>query len=116
MDRSTPIINQHVALVRLEKVDQSLAAIERIGEALIARLKLKVVNKVTHSFHPTGVTLAYILSESHLLIHTWPELGVVHVDLVTCVDRSRKEFEESLEIIFAEQEIESIEIKSVNFD
>ena len=28
-----------------------------------------------------------ILSESHLSAHTWPELGYVHLDVVTCVKR-----------------------------
>jgi S-adenosylmethionine decarboxylase len=27
-----------------------------------------------------------ILSESHLSAHTWPEIGYVHLDIVTCVE------------------------------
>jgi S-adenosylmethionine decarboxylase len=32
-----------------------------------------------------------ILSESHLSAHTWPELGYLHVDIVTCVRKLTEE-------------------------
>lgn len=115
-DQSIPTINQYVALIKLELVDESLNFIEELAGDLIADLDLKVVKKITHAFRPTGTTLAYILSESHLLIHTWPELGVIHIDLVTCSYRSEKEFESSLKAAFSEQKVKSIEIKIVNFD
>jgi len=111
-----PIINHFVALIKLEFVDESLGFIEKIAQELITALKLKVVKRIPHTFHPKGITLAFILSESHLLIHTWPELGLVHIDLVTCSYRSRKEFESSLKAVFSKQKVNSVEIKSVNFD
>ena len=103
-------------MVSINLSDTLLSSIEEIAEDLIADLNLNVVKKMTHAFHPAGTTLAYILSESHLLIHTWPELGMIHIDLVTCSYRSEREFENSLKAAFSEQNIKSIEIKSVNFD
>jgi len=82
-NQSIPTINQYSALISLDLPDESVGSVEKIDEDLIADLDLNVVKKITHAFHPKGTTLAYILSESHLLIHTWPELGVIHVDLVT---------------------------------
>ena len=35
-------------------------------------------------FSPHGVSGVVIISESHLAIHTWPELGYAAVDLFTC--------------------------------
>lgn len=35
-------------------------------------------------FEPTGVTGIFLLSESHLSIHTWPENGYVAIDLFSC--------------------------------
>ena len=114
-NQSIPTISHHVALIKLEFADESLDFIEEIAQDLITGLNLKVVKKISHTFHPKGTTLAFILSKSHLLIHTWPESGLIHVDLVTCSYQSKKEFESSLKAVFSEQKINSIEIKSVNF-
>ncbi len=37
-----------------------------------------------HQFEPQGVTGAVILAESHLAIHTWPEMGSVTLDVYVC--------------------------------
>ena len=39
----------------------------------------------SHVVFPNGaITLVFILAESHLAIHTWPEENLVAVDLFTC--------------------------------
>lgn len=43
-----------------------------------------IVQKCFHMFSPHGVSGVVIISESHLAIHTWPELGYAAVDLFTC--------------------------------
>ncbi|MDD3593388.1 MAG: adenosylmethionine decarboxylase [Candidatus Gastranaerophilales bacterium] len=43
-----------------------------------------VVQTCFHMFNPHGVSGVVIISESHLAIHTWPELGYAAVDLFTC--------------------------------
>ncbi|MCD5405622.1 MAG: adenosylmethionine decarboxylase [Desulfotomaculum sp.] len=42
---------------------------------------------VFHKFHPQGVSGVVVISESHLTIHTWPELGYAAVDVFTCGDK-----------------------------
>ncbi|MDI6690186.1 MAG: adenosylmethionine decarboxylase [Actinomycetota bacterium] len=42
-------------------------------------LELKV-----HQFSPHGITGVAMIAESHILIHTWPELGYAAVDVFTC--------------------------------
>lgn len=37
-----------------------------------------------HRFEPRGVAGVAVLAESHLSIHTWPEVGYVAADLYTC--------------------------------
>ena len=37
-----------------------------------------------HKFSPQGVSGVVVISESHLAIHTWPELGYAAVDIFTC--------------------------------
>ncbi len=39
-----------------------------------------------HKFSPQGVSGVVVISESHLTIHTWPELGYAAVDVFTCGD------------------------------
>lgn len=47
---------------------------------------LTIVSKSEKKFSPHGATLVYLLSESHLSIHTWPEHGKCCIDMFTCGD------------------------------
>lgn len=115
-DRSTPIIKHFVALVKAEPFENSTEKIEDVAQSIIGDLDLNVVKKLSHLFSPQGITLIYILSESHLIIHTWPESGTFHIDLVTCSPRLQKEFESSLKYALVDYNPTSIEVKSVDFD
>lgn len=37
-----------------------------------------------HQFEPEGVTGIVLLAESHASVHTWPEAGLVTLDVFTC--------------------------------
>ncbi|MCX7148136.1 MAG: adenosylmethionine decarboxylase [Rhodocyclales bacterium] len=45
---------------------------------------LLVVAEAFHQFAGAGATGALVLAESHLAIHTWPELDSVTLDLYVC--------------------------------
>ena len=45
---------------------------------------LVVVAEAFHQFAAAGATGALVLAESHLAIHTWPELNAVTLDLYVC--------------------------------
>lgn len=50
---------------------------------------LTVVGRLFHQFsdragHPAGVTGAVVLAESHLTVHTWPEISGVSLDVYVC--------------------------------
>jgi S-adenosylmethionine decarboxylase len=55
------------------------ACLEAVAEA-----GLTIVGDRFHQFEPQGVTGAVILAESHLAIHTWPEMGSVTLDVYVC--------------------------------
>lgn len=40
-----------------------------------------------HRFSPQGVSGVVVISESHLSIHTWPELGYAALDVFTCGEK-----------------------------
>lgn len=42
-------------------------------------------------FTPQGLTLAAILTESHALLHSWPEESRLSIDIYTCSDPSKLE-------------------------
>lgn len=45
-----------------------------------------VLNSTPYVFPPNGLTVVYLLSESHASLHTYPEYGACFVDLFTCGD------------------------------
>jgi S-adenosylmethionine decarboxylase len=50
---------------------------------------LQAVNQLVHAFpavdgQASGVTATVLLAESHLCIHTWPELQAVTLDVYVC--------------------------------
>ncbi|HOB23188.1 MAG: S-adenosylmethionine decarboxylase proenzyme [Firmicutes bacterium] len=56
-----------------------------VGAALAAGAEVREV--AFHKFSPQGVSGVVVISESHLAIHTWPELGYAAVDVFTCGDK-----------------------------
>ncbi|SEF76481.1 adenosylmethionine decarboxylase proenzyme [Caloramator fervidus] len=55
-----------------------------VDAALAAGAEVREV--AFHKFSPLGVSGVVVISESHLTIHTWPELGYAAVDVFTCGD------------------------------
>ena len=62
-------------------------ALEQAAE----KANAKLLNIVSHCFEPQGVTALALLAESHISIHTWPELGYATVDAFTCGTRTDPE-------------------------
>lgn len=48
---------------------------------LISQKELKNLGEVCHNFPNGGFTAVICLSESHISIHTWPEHGLINVDI-----------------------------------
>ncbi len=60
----------------------------RLCEAACDDAGLSIVGRLFHGFGsaetPAGATGAVVLAESHLTVHTWPEMGGVTLDLYVC--------------------------------
>lgn len=57
---------------------------EQALHEMIVACNLTLLDLKVYPFSPVGVTGMAIVSESHLVIHTWPEHGYAAVDLFTC--------------------------------
>ncbi len=64
----------------VKKVEESM-----VNAALEAGAEVREF--VFHKFSPQGVSGVVVISESHLAIHTWPELGYAAVDVFTCGEK-----------------------------
>jgi len=70
-----------------------VAVMRALCERVIAEVGLKVVGEPQwHAFPsttagPGGCTGLYLLSESHLTVHTWPERGLAAINLCCCRPR-----------------------------
>jgi S-adenosylmethionine decarboxylase len=74
------------------------ALVRALLDEIVAALALRVVG--TPQFHtfpdPGGVTALYLLSESHLSCHTFPERGYASFNLYCCRPRAAFPWEERL--------------------
>jgi spermidine synthase len=64
-----------------------LDSVEHAERALRAAAEaggVSLIDVFVHQFSPHGVSGVAVIAESHLAIHTWPELGYVAADLFTC--------------------------------
>ena len=80
-------LGQHVLAEFFECDSNVLNSLDKVEKHMVdAALECgaTIVQKCFHRFNPYGVSGVVIISESHLAIHTWPELGYAAVDLFTC--------------------------------
>lgn len=61
-------------------------ALEKL-EGFCRKLGLHIVQKLDYQFTPYGKSIVFVLEESHVAVHTWPEKGYIHIDVVTCSKR-----------------------------
>ncbi len=75
-------------LLNLYEVDEGLLKDLQVGKPILDRavkeLNLTVVNEAGFQFQPFGYTYAYVLSESHFTIHTYPEHNSCYIDIFCC--------------------------------
>jgi S-adenosylmethionine decarboxylase len=77
---------------------RDLALVRQICDQVVADLSLRVVGDPhTHRFpSPGGVTAMYLLSESHLTCHTYPEHRLATFNLYCCRSREAWPWAEQL--------------------
>ena len=71
-----------------EKTLQDVKTLESIITKSVEAVNANILDKKFHKFASggMGVTGYVLLSESHVSIHTYPELGYTAIDIFTCGD------------------------------
>tara|TARA_B100000579_G_scaffold213872_1_gene174857 strand:+ start:69 stop:536 length:468 start_codon:yes stop_codon:yes gene_type:complete len=70
-----------------------------------------LIHLVTHSFNPQGVTGLALLAESHISIHTWPEIGYAAIDVFTCGEHTMPE--KACKVLFKDFQAKNFSFKNI---
>lgn len=62
-------------------------AISRLFAAALRSAGGTIVQELQHAYTGAGLTCVLVLSESHAILHTWPETGAVNIDIFSCSTR-----------------------------
>jgi len=64
-----------------------------------------------HKFSPQGITGVLLLAESHIAVHTWPEIKYVAIDIFTCGEKAFPQ--KSLDYLKEAFEPKKVEVKEI---
>ena len=94
------------------KVIESVAEIKKILFKTAKESNNTPIAVKIHKFNPQGLTGFILLAESHISIHTWPELNYVAIDIFSC-GRNSLPYKglEYLKTIFKPKKVQVAEIK-----
>lgn len=83
------------------------AALRELCQRVVRELELRIVGEpVWHTFAaPGGLTGLYLLSESHLSCHTYPEHGRATFNLHCCRQRPRWRWESALREVLGANDV-----------
>lgn len=82
-----PTLGKHIIIELSGCEINSINDISNVEQIMLEAAKqanATIIKSVFHKFSPFGVSGVVVISESHLSIHTWPELGYCAVDIYTC--------------------------------
>jgi S-adenosylmethionine decarboxylase len=97
--------------VLLNNIDK----LKELFDYICDKYQYTILNKTEHIFNPQGITMIYMLSESHISIHTFPEKNYCAMDIYTCREYENNdvynEIKEYLEKIFQAEDSKFIIIE-----
>ena len=70
--------------IKNHKLLNSLDELKNMFDYICKTYDYNILNKAEHVFSPQGITMIYMLSESHISIHTFPEKNYAAMDIYTC--------------------------------
>ena len=94
---TTATVGTHVLINVYDVPEQDTALLARLEagvpllDNIVHALDFHVVAQTGHQFSPMGYSYAYVLSESHFTIHTYPEHRSCYIDMFCCNSSFRPE-------------------------
>jgi len=116
-DKNIPVMHHTIIEVivndRNKIIDENL---ENQITSFCKTMNLNIVSNQSYQFQPQGISSVFILEESHLAIHSWPERNYIHIDMVTCTkeDTNLIKLLETLSNLFGKMNIRIISLKYYN--
>ena len=71
------------------KVIESKKELKQLLEGAAKAANSKPLQVSIYKFAPQGITGVILLAESHIAVHTWPEIGYIAIDIFTCGKEAR---------------------------
>ncbi|MDP4007441.1 MAG: adenosylmethionine decarboxylase, partial [bacterium] len=63
--------------------------LERLLRGAAKAAQSKALQVCIYKFAPQGITGVILLAESHIALHTWPEINYIAIDIFTCGKEAR---------------------------
>ena len=70
------------------KIIEDSKKIERILITAAKKAKNTPLEVTIHKFNPHGITGVVLLAESHIALHSWPEINYLAIDIFTCGEKA----------------------------
>ena len=83
----SPTIGNEISCVMHGIDHKKLEDTKKLEEKLLSALsedKFDILGEVSHEFTPQGYTIAVLLAESHVAVHTYPEYNSLYFNLYSC--------------------------------
>jgi S-adenosylmethionine decarboxylase len=58
--------------------------LKKLLKDICRKYDFQVLDEIQHIFDPIGCSIIFLLSESHISIHTFPEKNYISFDIYTC--------------------------------
>ena len=70
--------------IQNSKLLNSCSDLKKMLKNICLEYDFQILQEVEHQFEPQGCSILFLLSESHLSIHTFPEKNHMSFDIYTC--------------------------------
>jgi len=70
------------------KIIEDSKEIERILIEATKKAENTPLKVTIHKFNPQGITGVILLAESHIALHSWPEINYLAIDIFTCGEKA----------------------------
>ena len=63
-------------------------ALSELCKITAKAIDMTIIDETSYKFNPHGVSVVLLLKESHIALHSWPEFGLLDVEIVSCKETS----------------------------